>query len=183
MAVGWKWYSISSETPRVEPDTACAGDQPAFSLRPVPVSGIGFLNGTSNELGAALLAMAAWMLVGLTGVAMWKWSIGGGLHHVLWMVALLLMAGFLLVATMWVLVVVVASPSSAPLFAQPGVAWVLFLLPGLGLLTAAIASVLTLVSIVRGRTRAWAIIPYGVLSAAILLMVIAFGMAGLIPFI
>jgi hypothetical protein len=170
------------ENPGVELDTACAGERPDFSLRPVPVSGIGFLNGTSNELGAALLALGAWMLVGLTGVAMWKWSIGGGLHHVLWMLALSLMGGFLIVSTLWVMIVVVASPSSAPLFAQPGFAWIIFLLPGLGLATAGLASVLTLVSIVGGRTRPWAIVPYGLLGVAILLMVIAFGVAGLIPF-
>jgi hypothetical protein len=80
------------------------------------------------------------------------------------------------------MIVVLASPSSAPLFAQPGIAWILFLIPGLGLLTAAVASVMTLVSIVGGHTRPWAIIPYGVLGTAILVMVVAFAMAGLIPF-
>lgn len=170
------------DNPEVAPDTSCADDQPDFSLRPVPVPGIGFLNGTSNELGAALLALAAWMLVGLTGVAMWKWSIGGGLHHWLWLLSLSMMGGFMILAALWVLIVVVASPSSAPLFAQPAIAWIIFLIPGLGLLTTAVASVMTLVSIVGGRTRPWAIIPYGVLGLAILLMVVAFGMAGLIPF-
>lgn len=170
------------ENPEVEPDTTCAGERPNFSLRPVPISGIGFLNGTSNELGAAMLALVAWMLVGLTGVAMWRWNIGGGLHHVLWMLALAIMGGFLLVATIWVAIVVVASPTSAPLFAQPGIAWIIFLLPGFGLLTAVVAGALTIVAIVNGRTRPWAILPYGVLGVAMLLMVIAFGVAGLIPF-
>lgn len=168
------------DDPTAPVSAGCATDRTRFVISPVPVSQIDLINGNTNEFGAALLAILAWMMVGITGVAMWRWKIGGGFHHLLWMATLLVMAGHLVTVVIY-LFISLGTVSSAPIFAQPGWTWPLFVAPFAGLALGITAMVLTLVAVARSKTPAWSIFPYGSLGFSVMLMIVSTGLAGLLP--
>ncbi len=170
------------EDPNSPVEAGCTTNPLRFSTRPVPVSQIDLINGNSNEFRAAMLAILAWMGAAVVGVGMWRWRIGGGPHHVMWMLALAAM-GLHFVGVVTYLAISLGSSSSAPIFIQPAWTWPLFLIPYLALGLTLMAVLTTVVAMARSTTPVWAVVPYGVLGLMVVLLVIANGVAGLLPWI
>ncbi len=168
--------------PGAEVDGECADEPLEIRRGGVPVALIDLFNGNDNEFAGALVALLAWIGAAVFGVAMWRWRIGGGFHHVAWLLVMMAMGFHFLAVTLYSLVRL-GSFDSAPVFLQPAWTWPLFAIPYVALVGVGVASVGTVVAVVRSKTPAWAILPYMVLGASVVVMVIGVGIAGFLPWL
>jgi pimeloyl-ACP methyl ester carboxylesterase len=170
------------DDPLRAPDAGCSEEGIDFEANPVPIVGSRF-DGLTDEAPWLLLLVAGWSLAALVGVGMWfaRTRIGGGAHHVAWMLATAVLAAFGPAAALLTYTAVWLSPSFATYFALPGWMWPVFLLPYVALVLLAAATTLTIVSVARRSTPAWAAVVYAALGGALTVVVVAYGGAGLIP--